>query len=376
MPIDFPNSPTVGQQYTYNGVGYMFTAEGIWATGLGTGVFVQKAGDTMTGLLTLSGDPTAALGAATKEYVDAHAGVSSVNTLTGALTIAAGTGIGVSSAGTTITISATGGGGGASVTISDTPPASPVAGNLWWESDLGTLWIYYTDVNSSQWVATSGGVTAPVISTVTTQTFTASGTYTPTSGMKFAIIEAVGGGGGGGGAVNAANFVVNGAGGGSGGYSRVRVTAAQIGVSQTVTIGTAGTAGSTAGSNGGNGGNTTVGALCRANGGTGGGGNLGNTAGGGAGGSSTAAIGDLVAAGIPGQGGTTVDPNASPAGNGGNSFFGGGGLGGYAAPTATANGAVGGNYGAGGGGGSANNSAAGASGGVGSAGFVIITEYS
>src|SRR5262245_59341085 len=34
---------------------------------------VAKAGDTMTGLLVLSADPTAALGAATKQYVDAVA---------------------------------------------------------------------------------------------------------------------------------------------------------------------------------------------------------------------------------------------------------------------------------------------------------------
>jgi len=35
---------------------------------------VNKAGDTMSGLLLLSADPVAALGAATKQYVDAHAG--------------------------------------------------------------------------------------------------------------------------------------------------------------------------------------------------------------------------------------------------------------------------------------------------------------
>lgn len=42
------------------------------ASAVSTGV--QKAGDTMTGLLVLSADPSAALGAATKQYVDAHAG--------------------------------------------------------------------------------------------------------------------------------------------------------------------------------------------------------------------------------------------------------------------------------------------------------------
>src|SRR6516164_5653971 len=41
----------------------------------------------------------------------------------------------------------------ASVTISDTAPVSPAAGNLWWSSALGEMYIYYNDGNSSQWVA-------------------------------------------------------------------------------------------------------------------------------------------------------------------------------------------------------------------------------
>jgi hypothetical protein len=45
-----------------------------------------------------------------------------------------------------------GGGGGASLTISDTPPGSPAAGAMWWNSVLGTLMVYYNDGNSSQWV--------------------------------------------------------------------------------------------------------------------------------------------------------------------------------------------------------------------------------
>lgn len=32
MAIDFPSSPTVGQQYTYGGVTYTYTAQGVWAT--------------------------------------------------------------------------------------------------------------------------------------------------------------------------------------------------------------------------------------------------------------------------------------------------------------------------------------------------------
>ncbi len=43
-------------------------------------------------------------------------------------------------------------GGGASLTVSDTAPANPEAGNLWFESDTGNTLVYYTDANTSQWV--------------------------------------------------------------------------------------------------------------------------------------------------------------------------------------------------------------------------------
>ena len=43
--------------------------------------------------------------------------------------------------------------GGASITVSDTPPASPSSGALWYESDTGSLFVYYdsfwVDVSSS-----------------------------------------------------------------------------------------------------------------------------------------------------------------------------------------------------------------------------------
>lgn len=45
-----------------------------------------------------------------------------------------------------------GGSGGASISISDTAPSSPSAGALWWDSELGKLFIYYSDTDSSQWV--------------------------------------------------------------------------------------------------------------------------------------------------------------------------------------------------------------------------------
>ena len=44
-------------------------------------------------------------------------------------------------------------GGGASVTVSDTAPSSPDAGDLWYESDTGNTIVYYDDgVGAAQWV--------------------------------------------------------------------------------------------------------------------------------------------------------------------------------------------------------------------------------
>jgi hypothetical protein len=54
--------------------------------------------------------------------------------------------------GTIVDISIAGGGGGASVSISTEPPADPNEGDLWYSSTLGRTFIYYVDVDSSQWV--------------------------------------------------------------------------------------------------------------------------------------------------------------------------------------------------------------------------------
>ena len=59
-----------------------------------------------------------------------------------------------------------GGSGGANVTVSSNPPTSPTPanGDLWWDSDVGELFIYYTDGDSNQWVETSGGSETVTIS--------------------------------------------------------------------------------------------------------------------------------------------------------------------------------------------------------------------
>ena len=49
--------------------------------------------------------------------------------------------------------------GGSSVTVSSSSPLSANSGDLWYNSTLGTMFIYYNDGNSSQWVQVtpSGG---------------------------------------------------------------------------------------------------------------------------------------------------------------------------------------------------------------------------
>ena len=49
-----------------------------------------------------------------------------------------------------------GSGGGVSVTTDDNAPSNPSDGDLWWKSDEGQLKVYYQDPNSSQWVDTGG----------------------------------------------------------------------------------------------------------------------------------------------------------------------------------------------------------------------------
>lgn len=57
-----------------------------------------------------------------------------------------------------------GGGGGASVTVSDTAPSSPSAGDLWFESDTGQTYVYY----DSYWVEIGGGSGGGAVVTSTT----------------------------------------------------------------------------------------------------------------------------------------------------------------------------------------------------------------
>ena len=209
------------------------------------------------------------------------------------------------------------------------------------------------------------------------QVFTASGTYTPTSGTSKILVRAVGGGGGGAG-VPAGSSTANsiGAGGGGGAYVEGLITAVPSSV--TVTIGAAGAAGASGGGTGGTGGTTKFGSLITCSGGLGGGytttANSAATAGATSGGTASATsdvtvlIGNSGAIGSPGY---MTSGSGGCAGNGGGSPLGVGGKG-------SANGAGTAGSGAGTGGGGAltiiTNTTA-AAGGAGTAGKVIVLEY-
>src|SRR6185503_17666870 len=78
-----------------------------------------------------------------------------------------------------------------------------------------------TTANSSLAATNSSGTLAMRALSVVIQTFTANGTYTPTSGMLYCVIEIIGSGGGGGGTASTTGAQIAAAGGGgSGEYAR------------------------------------------------------------------------------------------------------------------------------------------------------------
>jgi len=202
-------------------------------------------------------------------------------------------------------------------------------------------------------------------------------TYTPTPGMKSCIIECVGGGGGAGSSACSPGNLMGGGGGGSGGYSRKFATADQIGTAQTVVVGFGGSGGGYTGSPGNQ---SLVGSLCLANGGYGGAGSVNgdNVPTGGAG--AIPGIGDIVAAGSPGEQGEYSLGFAGAiiggGGRGGSSYFGGGAQIPAVGSTGSGLGITAGNYGSGGSGAISHQTTGFIAAGNGSAGIVIITEFS
>lgn len=193
------------------------------------------------------------------------------------------------------------------------------------------------------------------------QVFTTSGTYTPSPGMRFCISELLGAGASGARMISTATSsnIDLATGGGGGGYSKRLLTQAQIGASQTVTIGNGGAA-KTANGSGNNGGTTSLGSLHSATGGFGGaadtapaafnGGNGGNGVG-----------GDINMRGGPGCPLFIYNSGPEAGSPGGRSIFGGEGNGNGGSAQV--------NSGSGGGGSVTGNSGAGAN------GICIITDF-
>ncbi|WP_431282918.1 hypothetical protein ACQW02_26510 [Humitalea sp. 24SJ18S-53] len=302
---------------------------------------------TLSGALVLPADPTTALQAATKQYVDARVGgVSTVAGRSGAVTLAVADVAGAAPL--------------ASPTLSGTPMA-PTA-------TAGTA---TAQIATTAFVATS--------SFTTQADFSSSGTFTRVASAKSYTLRAGGGGGGaGGGARGAPGTATSGGGGGGGGAVVERtILASEITGDLVITIGAAGVGGagattaSTAGSNGTTGGASSItmggaSVLVARAGGGGAGGQVAANSGGGAGASYNAEGGSATGATAGAVAGVGGAVGGSGAGGGSNINFGPGGGGGGGLNTGlgqSGGAAVVGGAGGGSGGGTSAASAASAGGG-------------
>lgn len=138
MATNFPNSPSNGDTHTFGGATYTYNSTmGAWTgpstTAGGASVTVSETAPSSPSEGDLWFDPSVL-----KTFVYYNDGTANQWVQSNP------TGSGGS------------GGGGASVTASDTAPTTPSAGDLWFKSDTGALYVYYTDADSSQWVGISG----------------------------------------------------------------------------------------------------------------------------------------------------------------------------------------------------------------------------
>lgn len=209
------------------------------------------------------------------------------------------------------------------------------------------------------------------------KTFTSSGIYVPTTGMKNVLVKVLGGGGGSGGIAATNGSQVSLAGGGaSGSYAEAWISSAVIGANQVITVGAKGAAGAVAASAG-PGGTSSFGSLVSAPGG-GGSPSLGviNVTDFGlfvGGFPSTSATGGNIVSSSGAAGSPGINVTGSIlAGHGGNSPLGGGGSGSSVALSLAAPGT---GYGAGAGGIANALNQPGRPGGSGAPGVVIIYEY-
>jgi hypothetical protein len=221
---------------------------------VGDGTTIDVVGTPGTNTLTITG-----LGVTNTTYT---ANVGTATPLANNLNVFGASGISTTASGDTVLIETTG--TVATSFVADTGTAVPFSNAILINGVNGLS----TSASGNQ-IKISG---IDLFSSVNVQTFTTSGTYTPTVGMLYCQIEVIGAGGGGGGCyTNSGVTISGGGGGGGGGYARGNFTAAAIGATQVVTVGAAGTAGAAnSPAPGGTGGTSSVGALISATGGIGG----------------------------------------------------------------------------------------------------------
>lgn len=271
---------------------------------------------------------------------------------------------------------------------------APTAGMLWLDTSGGSDFYFLKIYDGTSW-ATIGSLNTTLHEfsqnnvSYNLRVLTSSGTYNVPSGLSFAKITAIGGGGAGCFGQRGGSNAAAGGGGGAGGTAIRTYTSAQLGASQTYTIGAAGVAAGE-GFSGGNGGNTTFASgllLLTANGGQGApfpvnSPDTNNAGLGGAGG--TASGGTINYTGMAGLDGFAYRigdaNNYMMAGNGANTLYGSGGQGGKLlniVGASQSSGANGSGYGSGGGGAGFVSSPGSitAVAGNGAAGVIVVEEY-
>ena len=142
---------------------------------------------------------------------------------------------------------------------SDTAPASPSVGDMWWDSVAALKYIWYQDPTSTQWVNTNnaagggGGFIA-------FNSYSSSQTISIPVGATKALVELWGGTGGSGAAngSTAANTAAASGGSGAAGFLRKYLTGLAAGLNLIYTQGAAGAGGTTPANNGGNGGASSL----------------------------------------------------------------------------------------------------------------------
>jgi len=237
-------------------------------------------------------------------------------------------------------------------------------------SDSVTLYISTVDGNTTDPESGTASGWYKVNKTLSMKrvVITASGTYTPSAGLIYADVEVLGGGGGGGATTAAAGVADVGGGGGAGGYCRKLFTAAEIGASVAVTVGSAGPSNIAGGNSvfltmtaGGGGGATQGTASTQGYAGTGSGG--------------SATGGDFNIVGASGIVGWWSSLTMGLSGRGADSIYGFGGQVRTVNSGVALTGNNAGGYGAGGAGACASVNSTIVNGGTGSPGIVIVTEY-